>query len=175
MSAIQLQILQYLISALPTIYNYYNYYNSYSKYIPSSSLFFSNKSAGNDFNFYGDYEKELENIQMDKLLKWMSMIFEDDISKLLKIKIDEKDENKEDENKEKEEKLKAYKKELYNIYVTIKSDYSQYLERKRYNSKIWLLSSYRQKNTKELSKKIILDIQLFYEGLKMFSLFEKIN
>lgn len=174
MSAIQLQILQYLISSLPTLYNYYNYYNSYSKYIAPSSLLF-NKSIGNssnDFNFYGDYERELENIQMDKLLKWMSMVFEDDISNLLKL--DENKENNENHDN-KEEKLKAYKKELYNIYVTIKSDYLQYLERKKYNSRIWILSSYRQKNTKELSKKIILDIQLFYEGLKMFSLFEKMN
>ena len=69
--------------------------------------------------------------------------------------------------------IKAYKKELYNIYVGIKSDYIQYQHWKKYNNSLWLFSSYRSKNTKDLSKKIISDIQLFNDGLKMFSMISR--
>jgi hypothetical protein len=107
--------------------------------------------------------KDLDYFQMERLLKWMSLFFENED--------DKEDDTKEDE---KEETKKAYKKELYNIYIGIRSDYKQYLNWKKYNNSIWLLSSIRSKNTKDLSKKIISDIELFNEGLKMFSMFNKI-
>lgn len=113
-------------------------------------------------------QKDLDYFQMERLLKWMSLFFEDDLNKTNE---ETKEEIKEDT---KEETKKAYKKELYNIYIGIRSDYKQYLNRKNYNNSLWLLSSIRSKNTNDLSKKIISDIELFNEGLKMFSLFNKI-
>jgi hypothetical protein len=105
-----------------------------------------------------DDERELDLLQMDRLLKWMKMVF--DTSTI--------------QDSVEEETRKAYKKELYNIYVTIVSDYKQYEDWKRYNSSLWLLSTYRNKNTKALAKKILADVKLFNEGLKMFSMFEKL-
>jgi len=111
-----------------------------------------------------DYEiKDLDFFQMEKLLTWMKFLFEEE----------NKDEDK--ENKEHKEQHKAYKRELYNIYVGIKSDYIQYQRWKKYNNSLWAFSSYRSKNTKDLSKKIVSDIQLFNEGLKMFSIITKNN
>jgi hypothetical protein len=69
---------------------------------------------------------------------------------------------------------KGYKKELYSIYMSIRSDYAQYQQWKQYNNSIWMFSSYRNKNTKALAKKILSDVKLFHEGLKMFSMFEKL-
>lgn len=106
-----------------------------------------------------DYEvKDLDFFQMEKLLTWMKLFFEED----------HKEDNLEDSQKN------AYKRELYNIYVGIRSDYKQYQNWKKYNNSIWILSSYRSKNTKDLSKKIVSDIQLFNEGLKMFSMLHKL-
>ena len=114
--------------------------------------------------------KDLDYFQMERLLKWMSLFFEQD-------KEDKENDNKENDNKEndnKEETKRAYIRELYNIYIGIRSDYKQYLSWKKYNNSIWILSSIRSKNTKDLSKKIISDIELFNDGLKMFSLFNKL-
>jgi len=118
--------------------------------------------------------KDLDFFQMEKLLTWMKFFFEEDIE----IKEENKNDKKEyieitkEYNKEtnKETTIKAYKKELYNIYVGIRSDYKQYQNWSKYNNTLWVLSSYRSKNTKDLSKKIISDIQLFNEGLKMFEM-----
>jgi hypothetical protein len=101
-----------------------------------------------------DDERELELLQMDRLLKWMSLVFSD--------------------TPHSSESQKAYKKELYNIYITICSDYKQYKNWKKHNNEIWIFSSYRCKNTKSLSKKILSDIKLFKEGLEMFTMFEKL-
>ena len=101
-----------------------------------------------------DDERELDLLQMDRLLKWMNLIFV------------EKTTNHEDQ--------KQYKKELYNIFMTISSDYKQYQEWKKYNYGIYLFSSYRKKDTKGLARKILGDVKLFNEGLNMFSMFEKI-
>lgn len=102
-----------------------------------------------------DDERELELLQMDRLLKWMKLVFEDSII----ITTDSQ---------------KAYKQELYSIYVTICSDYIQYQDWKKYNDSLWIASSYRNKNTKGLAKKILGDIKLFKEGLEMFSMFGKL-
>jgi hypothetical protein len=103
-----------------------------------------------------DDERELDLLQMDRFLKWMSLIFDDSIITPTPGHV---------------ETQKAYKKELYSIYMTIGSDYKQYKHWKKYNNEIWLFSSYRCKNTKSLANKILSDIKLFNEGLKMFSMF----
>ncbi len=110
--------------------------------------------------------KDLDFFQMEKLLTWMKFFFDGDT-------VEEEDKSDKDENNK--EQYRAYKRELYNIYVGIKSDYIQYQHWKKYNNSIWLFSSYRSKNTKDLSKKIVSDIQLFNEGLKMFSIITKNN
>jgi hypothetical protein len=102
-----------------------------------------------------DDERELDLLQMDRLIKWMKLVFEDSI----KITADSH---------------KSYKQELYSIYVTICSDYTQYCDWKTYNNNLWIASSYRNKNTKGLARKILSDIKLFKEGLEMFSMFEKL-
>ncbi len=114
-----------------------------------------------------DDERELDLLQMERMLKWMSLIFEDSFVPIQKpgdpgiIPTDDTH--------------KAYKKELYSIYVTICSDFSQYQNWKKYNANIWMFSSYRNKNTKDLARKILGDVKLFHEGLKMFSMFEKLQ
>ena len=110
-----------------------------------------------------DDERELDLLQMDRMLKWMNLIFEEKFHPV------------EDTTPlENEDTHKAYKKELYSIYVTICTDFKQYQNWKKYNSNIWVFSSYRNKNTKALARKILGDIKLFHEGLKMFSMFEKL-
>ena len=102
-----------------------------------------------------DEEKELERLQMDRLLKWMNMIFE--------------------VPEETPESHREYKQELFNIYKTLYSDYKQYQQCKRYNNDLWVMSSYRKKNTKSLAAKILSDIKLFNEGLKMYTVISNSN
>lgn len=109
-------------------------------------------------------ERELELLQMERMLKWMSLIFEDTF-----VSVDK------DTPGYTEETYKGYKKELYSIYRTISSDYTQYQQWKQYNNGIWLLSSYRSKDTKSLAKKILADVKLFQECLKMFSMFDTLQ
>jgi hypothetical protein len=111
-----------------------------------------------------DDERELDLLQMDRMLKWMSLIFEDSFVPI----------EKPSDTPIVDDTHKAYKKELYSIYVTICSDFKQYQNWKKYNSDIWMFSSYRNKNTKGLARKILGDVKLFHEGLKMFSMFEKL-
>ena len=127
-----------------------------------------------------DDERELDLLQMDRMLKWMHLIFEDS-NEMVVIPSSQcrpgdacthtipcPDATTPDSTQ------KAYKKELYSIYVTIGSDYRQYRRWKEYNAGVWVFSSYRNKDTKALAKKILADVKLFHEGLKMFSLFEKL-
>ena len=88
-------------------------------------------------------------IDLDHLLKWMKMIFDDSADTI-------------------------YKQELYNIYVTIHSDYIQYKQWKNYNNSLYLPFSFRKKDTKALSKKMVDDVKLFKECLEIFSLNKKI-
>lgn len=108
-----------------------------------------------------DDERELELLQMDRLLKWMRLIFDESTPSSEPLT-------------PRSETQREYKKELYNIYITICTDYKEYIKYKKYNQSIWILSSYRSKDTKSLSKKIISDIKLFKEGLQMYSMFEKL-
>jgi hypothetical protein len=112
-----------------------------------------------------DDERELDLLQMERMLKWMSLIFEDSFVPV----------HKSGDIVPTDDTHKAYKKELYSIYVTICSDFTQYQNWKKYNSTIWMFSSYRNKNTKALARKILGDVKLFHEGLKMFSMFEKLQ
>jgi hypothetical protein len=100
-------------------------------------------------------ETDLDAIHMDRLLKWMHLVFEDTRGLTPGEEIDAH---------------KEYKKELYSIYVGIVSDYKEYQQWKQYNRTLWLMSSYRKKNTKSLAKKILGDIKSFHEGLQMFSM-----
>jgi len=98
-----------------------------------------------------DVEHDLDQMQMDQLIKWMNMLFDDTH---IDVTVTQK----------------AYKQELYSIYVGIVSDYKQYQQWKAYNQKLWIFTSFRRKNTKALAKKIIGDSTLFKEGLQMFSM-----
>ena len=105
-----------------------------------------------------DDEGDLTLLQMDRLLKWMSMVFDDSYTSTASTT-------------SQSDLQKAYKKELYCLYTTIVSDYRQYQQWVKYNKSIWVLSYYRNKDTKSLAKRIIGDITLFKEGLKMFTMF----
>jgi len=100
-----------------------------------------------------DEERELDMLHMDRLLPWMRIMFDEPVKETDTI-----------------EARQAYKKELYSVYMTIRSDYTQYQQWKQYNSSVWVFSSYRKKNTAALAKKILADIRLFHEGLKLFSM-----
>ena len=135
-----------------------------------------------------DDERELDQLQMDRMLKWMGLIFEDSFELIEapiyqcspgttcahSIPCPTTTKSASTNVTQIDDTHKAYKKELYSIYMTIGSDYKQYQHWKQYNSNIWMFSSYRNKNTKALAKKILADVRLFHEGLKMFSMFEKL-
>ena len=146
--AITSQMLYHLIinSVAPlitsSITSFYSTYSSYSTKKEESILVRSET----------DEEKDLSLLQMDRLLKWMSMVFDDTSA------VDS-------------EQKKAYKRELYSLYTTIVSDYRQYQQWIKYNKGVWVLSYYRNKDTKSLAKRIVGDIALFKEGLKMFAMF----
>ena len=136
------------------------------------SSFFSGRNAPTPTLVRSDIddERELDLLQMDRMLKWMSLIFEDSFVPVTSVPSTTPG----DSEPVLDDTHKAYKKELYSIYVTICSDFRQYQHWKKYNATIWMFSSYRNKNTKGLARKILGDIKLFYEGLKMFSMFEKL-
>jgi hypothetical protein len=95
-------------------------------------------------------EKELDRLQVERLLKWMELVFDDNESSAFS------------------ETHAAYHQELNSIYRTIRSDYTQYKRWKAYNQSIWLFSSYRMYDTKGLAKKLLSDIRLFKEGLSLW-------
>jgi hypothetical protein len=124
----------------------------------SSSYFSRNAPTPTLVRHDVDEERELDMLHMDRLLPWMRIMFDEPhVSK---------------DPPDTVEARQAYKKELYSVYMTIRSDYTQYQQWKQYNSSIWVLSSYRKKNTPALAKKILADIRLFQEGLKMFSMWK---
>ena len=106
-----------------------------------------------------DDERELELLQMDRLLKWMSLIFNEGIETTPSAP----------------GKETQYKQELFSIYRTIVSDYKEYQRWKAYNKNLWMFSSYRSRDTKYLAKKILADVRLFQQGLKMFTMFERLE
>jgi hypothetical protein len=140
-----------------------------------SSSYFSNRAAPplpTMIRPEHDDERELDLLQMDRMLIWMRLIFEDTF---VSVEKETPGQAKREQAQEQAQELhKGYKKELYSIYMSIRSDYAQYQQWKQYNNSIWMFSSYRNKNTKALAKKILSDVKLFHEGLKMFSMFEKL-
>ena len=107
-----------------------------------------------------DDERELDLLQVDRLLKWMSLIFD-------RNSTEREDEDKENDNEEDQLRSK-YKQELFSIYRSIYSDFKEYERYKKHNVSLWVFSSYRKYDTKALAKRILSDIKLFNEGLKMF-------
>ena len=110
-------------------------------------------------NDYINYSNELDRMQINRLLKWLHLFFEQYPPSL----------NNEDENDDKGNIKHQYTKELYQLYKTILSDYNQYIQWKTFNDSLWLLRTYRAKSTNEIAKKIISDVTLFNEGLTLFS------
>jgi hypothetical protein len=106
-----------------------------------------------------DDEREVDLLQIDRMLKWMRLVFDATPSRI-----------PEGESATHSQ----YKQELYSIYMTICSDYKEYQRWKTYNSSLWLFSGYRKKNTKHLARKILADVRLFHEGLQMFSMMRQV-
>lgn len=104
-----------------------------------------------------DEEREVELLQMDRLLKWMELVFDPTFLPTQMVP---------------EETHRAYKQELFSIYRTLCSDYQQYLRWKKHNQSIWLFSSYRRYDTKGVARKLLSDVRLFKEGLQIFFLME---
>ena len=119
------------------------------------SYYLFSKSDDNRSN----YSHELDRMQINRLLKWLHLFFEQYPPSL----------NNEDENDDKGNIKHQYTKELYQLYKTILSDYNQYIQWKTFNDSLWLLRTYRAKSTNEIAKKIISDVTLFNEGLTLFS------
>jgi hypothetical protein len=118
-----------------------------------SSSYFSRRQDPTLVRHDVDEERELDMLHMDRLLPWMRIMFDEPVKETDTV-----------------EARQAYKKELYSVYMTIRSDYTQYQQWKQHNDRIWVFSSYRKKNTAALAKKILADIRLFHEGLKLFSM-----
>lgn len=104
-----------------------------------------------------DDERELDLLQMDRLLTWMRLVFESS----------EKESNP--------SQTSAYKQELFSIYRTICSDHKEYERWKKHNGSLWVMTAYRKKNLKPLARKILADIKLFHEGLELFSMIKQVN
>jgi hypothetical protein len=104
-----------------------------------------------------DDEREVDLLQMDRMLTWMRMVFDMP------------------QDEEQPLTVSKYKQELYSIYMSICADYNEYKRWSAYNRSLWLLSGYRKKNTKQLARKILSDIRLFKEGLQMFSTMKSIT
>jgi hypothetical protein len=122
----------------------------------NSTLSYYLFSKGDDRN----YSNELDRMQINRLLKWLQLFFEQYPPS---TKDDEKDENSKNNIKH------QYTKELYQLYKTILSDYNQYVQCKIFNESLWILRTYRSKSTNDIAKKIISDVTLFNEGLTLFS------
>lgn len=102
-------------------------------------------------------EHEVEMLQMDRLLRWLALVF-DGTDSTTDSPLPTR---------------QAYKQELYNLYRTLCSDYRQYERWKTYNQSIWFLSSYRRYDTKTLAQKILSDVRLFREGMVLFGAMDR--
>lgn len=135
-----LQLANQVISLLGATYTFVAPMSLFSS--SSSPSTTSSSSASSSFP-----SSTLDETEMMYQLKWMQMFF---------------DQSTPSDNN-------PYLRELYNLFVTIRSDYACYTQRKQYNDSLWILSSYREKNIKDLVKKIRTDIRMFHEGMSMFS------
>jgi hypothetical protein len=105
-----------------------------------------------------DDEREVDLLQMDRLLKWMELVFDDSFTPV---------------NGHTTDTHRAYKQELFSVYRTICSDYQQYRNWKQYNQNIWLFISYRKRDTKSLARKLLSDVRLFKEGLQLYFMMDQ--
>lgn len=110
-----------------------------------------------------DDERELDLLQMDRLLKWMELVFDDSFTPV----------SSPPSCPGTDESRRTYKQELFNIYRTLCSDYQQYCRWKAHNQSIWLFSSYRRQNTKGAARKLLSDIRLFKEGLQLYFMMDR--
>ena len=124
------------------------------------SYYLFSKSNGNN---HSNYSNELDRMQINRLLKWIHLFFEQYPPSL------NNEGKKDDDNKDTKDIKHQYIKELYQLYKTILSDYNQYVQSKTFNESLWLLRTYRAKSTNDIAKKIISDVTLFNEGLSLFS------
>jgi hypothetical protein len=124
----------------------------------NSTLSYYLFSKGDDNRNYNNYSNELDRMQINRLLKWLHLFFE------------QYPPSPEEDNENSKNNIKhQYIKELYQLYKTILSDYNQYVQCKIFNESLWLLRTYRAKSTNDIAKKIISDVTLFNEGLTLFS------
>ena len=114
-----------------------------------------------------DDERELDLLQMDRLLKWMELVFDDSFTPVSPVSPPPPSCPGTDESR------RAYKQELFSIYRTLCSDYQQYCRWKKHNQSIWLFSSYRKQDTKGLARKLLSDIRLFKEGLQLYFMMDR--
>jgi hypothetical protein len=110
-----------------------------------------------------DDERELDLLQMDRLLKWMELVFDDSFTPV----------SSPPSCPGTDESRRTYKQELFNIYRTLCSDYQQYCRWKAHNQSIWLFSSYRRQDTKGAARKLLSDIRLFKEGLQLYFMMDR--
>jgi len=110
-----------------------------------------------NYNNNINYIKDLENQNIEQLLEWLKLFFEALF-------------NKEITNDE-----KVYIQDMYNIFVNIKSDYSQFINIDKYNKSLWFFTSLRTKDNNPVAKKILDNIKLFNERLNLFTNFHNIK
>jgi hypothetical protein len=103
----------------------------------------------------GDEEKELEMLQLERWIRWLSLVFDGtDATEVLPAR-------------------QAYKQELYQLYRGICSDWRQYERWKAHNRSLWFLAVYRQYDTKTLARKLLSDVRLFREGMVLFGAMDR--
>lgn len=117
-----------------------------------------------------DDERELDLLQMDRLLKWMELVFDDSFTPVSSASPSP---SPSPSCPGTDESRRAYKQELFSIYRTLCSDYQQYCRWKAHNQSIWLFSSYRRQDTKGAARKLLSDIRLFKEGLQLYFMMDR--
>jgi hypothetical protein len=101
---------------------------------------------------YVSYSNRNSKLDLDLLLKGMMIFFENEIETNCPIQ-------------------KKYKKELYPIYTIIVSDYKEYQRWEKYNA-LWI--NVWKKDTTQLVQKIQSQLQLFLEGMHLYSLMKSV-
>lgn len=101
--------------------------------------------------------ERLDENEMSCLIRWMQLFFDNDTP----------EHDKDDD--------RPYRQELYNLFVTIRSDYAGYCEHVKYNQSLWLLPSYRRRNLSALVQKIKSDIRMFHQALQLFAFLKNIR
>lgn len=139
----QLQLANQLVALLASSYSFSTTYFSSS----------TSSSSPSSSSSKPELDDLLDETEMSYLLKWMGMLLETKSGGT-------------------EESPNPFRQELYNLFVTIRSDYAEYIRSRRYNQSLWLLSSFRQRNLAPLAKKIRVDVRMFHEGLTMLAHFD---